>query len=78
MLKIKSKHVRYLYSFFFRKFFLFCFFLEFVVRHGDDGQNQIHEIKGPQEYDNYKKQHMPRASGAQNLGNITFVKIIYC
>lgn len=43
----------------FGELLLFGLLLQLVVRHGDDGQDQVNKIERTKEYNNYEKQHVP-------------------
>lgn len=39
--------------------------MQLVVRHGDDGENQVNEIERTEENDNDEKQHVPGTGRSQ-------------
>ena len=49
-------------SFFLGGLFLLGLLLEFVVRHGDNGQDQIYKVKRTQEDNHNEEEHVPRSS----------------
>lgn len=48
--------------FFLGGLFLFGLLLEFVVRHGDNGQDQIYKVERTQEDNHNEEEHVPRSS----------------
>lgn len=62
----KFQDSNYPHGFLLGGLFLLGFLLQFVVRHRDNGEDQVHEIEGPEEDDHDEEEHVPRSGRSQH------------
>jgi hypothetical protein len=51
--------ISYSHRLLFRGFFFLSLLLQLIVRHSDDGQDQVHEVERAQEDDHNEEKHVP-------------------